>query len=68
MSLVTGLGPLEENEATNGAILSSTSTIFSIIAVGLLCIQGVHEIRLDHLSLCRESPKKRLSKVESVIA
>ena len=43
MSLVIGLGPLEENETTNGANSSLTSTLFCIIAMGLLFISGVQE-------------------------
>ena len=36
MSLVSGLGPLEENVATEGAISSLYSMLFNIVAVGSL--------------------------------
>lgn len=36
MSLVTGLGPREENETINGALGSSSPSLFRILAVGRL--------------------------------
>lgn len=36
MFLVIGLGPLEENETTTGAVVSFSAVVFGMSAVGLL--------------------------------